>query len=119
MVRQAPQFFVSNGTAKLFAIVGTGMIVTACCTSGYLFITNIEPYKYEIRSPVFLTILFAIAALPVAWAFMEFFEKAANTILMCYCVELDLNKKQYKCPTGLKHFMREYQDESGHSEYRR
>lgn len=79
-----------------------------CCTIGYLFITNIDPYKHKIQSPVFLTIVFAIVSLPVSWAFMQFFEKAANTILMCYCVELDLSKKRYKCPTGLKNFLQEY-----------
>jgi hypothetical protein len=39
---------------------------------------------------------------------MEFFEKGANTILMCYCVELDLAKQNKKCPNGLKNFMEEY-----------
>ena len=105
MIRSASQFFISHGTTKLFINVGTALIVTMCTVIGYFFITNISPYKDEIHSPVFLTIIFAIVSLPISWAFMEFFEKGANTILMCYCVELDLSKKKTKCPTALKNFL--------------
>lgn len=105
MVRSAAQFFISHGTTKLFINIGTCLIVTISCFSGYLFVTNIEPYRSLIQSPVFLTIIFAIVSLPIAWAFMEFFEKGANTILMCYCVELDTVKANKKCPPGLKNFL--------------
>ena len=108
MLRSSGQFFISHGTTKLFINVGTMLIVTLCTVVGYFLITTIEFYKTHVQSPTFLTIIFAIVSLPISWAFMEFFEKAANTILMCYCVELDLNKKRYKCPAGLKHFMEEY-----------
>jgi hypothetical protein len=70
MVRSACQFTVSVGTTKLFTLIGTGVIITMCSVSGYLFMTNIEPYKYQVQSPVFLTILFVIASTPVSWAFM-------------------------------------------------
>jgi hypothetical protein len=108
MMRSAAQFFISHGTTKLFINIGTALIITICCVIGYFFITNISPYRDQIQSPVFLTIIFAIVSLPVAWAFMEFFEKGANTILMCYCVELDLAKNKSKCPPGLKNFLEEY-----------
>ena len=108
MLRSSAQFFISHGTTKLFINVGVILIVTICTTIGYIFITSIQPYQQEIQSPVFLTILFGLISLPVAWAFMEFFEKGANTILMCYCVELDLHKDKYKCPRGLKNFLDEY-----------
>lgn len=99
---------MSHGTTKLFINLGTALIVTICCTSGYLFVSSVEPYRSEIQSPVFLTIMFAIMTLPIAWAFMEFYEKAANTILMCYCIEMDLGKKKSKCPNSLKNFLHEY-----------
>lgn len=70
MLRSTAQFAVSHGTTKLFINLGTALIITICCTIGYLFITTIEPYKYEVQSPVFLTIIFAIVTLPIAWAFM-------------------------------------------------
>lgn len=108
MLRSTAQFFVSHGTTKLFIMVGTCLIVTISCVVGYFFITNISPYKSEIQSPVFMTLMFSLTALPIAWAFMEFYEKAANTILMCYCVELDLSKQRKKCPPALEAFMEEY-----------
>jgi hypothetical protein len=70
MLRSTAQFFISHGTTKLFIMVGTTLIITMCCVSGYLFITNIKPYKDQIQSPVFLTIIFAIVSMPVSWAFM-------------------------------------------------
>lgn len=70
MIRSAAQFFISHGTTKLFINIGTCLIVTISCFSGYLFVTNIEPYRSLIQSPVFLTIIFAIVSLPIAWAFM-------------------------------------------------
>ena len=108
MVRSSAQFFISHGTTKLFINAGVILIITLCTFVGYIFITSIEPYKHEIQSPVFLTVLFGLITLPVAWAFMEFFEKGANTILMCYCVELDLKKRGVKCPRALANFLDEY-----------
>lgn len=70
MVRCAAQFAISTGTTKLFVMFGTGVIITMCGVTGYLLMTSIEPYKHQIQSPVFLTILFVIVAMPVSWAFM-------------------------------------------------
>ena len=73
MLRSSGQFFISHGTTKLFINAGVILIITICTFIGYLFITNISPYRNEIQSPVFMTILFGLITLPVAWAFMEFF----------------------------------------------
>ena len=73
IIRSSSQFFISHGTTKLFINVGVILIVTICTVIGYFFITTIKPYMYEIQSPVFLTVMFALVSLPVAWAFMEFF----------------------------------------------
>lgn len=70
MLRSSATFFISHGTTKLFINVGTTLIITISTVIGYFFITNIDPYKNEIQSPVFLTIIFALVSLPIAWAFM-------------------------------------------------
>ena len=57
--------------------------------------------------------MFGIASYPVASAFLTLFEMASNTILMCYCMELDIVKNgNPHCPAGLKHFLRNYVNES-------
>ena len=70
MLRSSAQFFISHGTTKLFINVGIILIVTICTVIGYIFITSIEPYRNLIQSPVFLTVIFGIVALSIAWAFM-------------------------------------------------
>jgi hypothetical protein len=85
------------------------MIVAICCTCGYLALILIPELKSQIYEPVFLTVLFAIVSYPVASAFLGLFEIAANTILMCYCLEKELVKgTATKCPPGLRHFIKNY-----------
>lgn len=105
IVRCAGQFAISHSTTKFFIGLGKTFIVTLCCVIGYMFITKIEPYKSEIYEPIFLTIVFAIASYPIASAFMTLFEMAANTLLVCYCIEIDLAKGRSRCPSGLKVFL--------------
>lgn len=63
-----------------------------------------------------MTILFGIVSYPIGSSFMSLFEMAANTILMCYSLELDLMKgTNPKCPPALRNFLREYVKDS--SEY--
>lgn len=116
MLRSTMQFAISHGTTKVFILIGKLMIVSICCLAGYLFLTTVDKYRAIIYSPVFMTILFGIVSYPVACAFLNLFEMASNTILMCYCVELDLVKgANPKCPLGLRNFLRNYASES--SEY--
>lgn len=116
MLRSTMQFTISHGTAKIFIVFGKLTIVSLCCLGGYITLTTVEKYKTMIYSPVFMTILFAIVTYPVANAFMSLFEMASSTILMCYCVELDLMKgTNPKCPLALRNFLRNYVTES--SEY--
>lgn len=50
---------------------------------------------------------------PVATAFMNLFEMAANTILMCYSLELDLLEgANTKCPVALRNFLKDYMNNS-------
>lgn len=105
------QFALSHGTTKIFIVFGKLIIISSCILCGYLFLTTVEKYKTSIYSPVFLSILFGIVSYPVAAAFMNLFEMASNTILMCYSVDLDLSRgENVRCPKGLKNFLRNYMD---------
>ncbi len=108
ILRCAGQFAISHSTTKFFMGLGKTFIVTVCCVLGYIFMTNIEPYKSQIYEPIFLTIIFAISAFPVASAFMSLFQMAANTLLVCYCIEIDLAKGRSRCPSQLKVFLQDY-----------
>ena len=109
VLRSTAQFAISHGTTKIFISVGKVFIIALCCMIGYLAITEVSDFKDKIYSPVFLTILFGIASYPIASAFLTLFEMAANTILICYCMELDLVKNgNPRCPAGLKNFLRNY-----------
>lgn len=119
MLRSTMQFAISHGTTKVFILIGKLMIVSLCCFSGYILLTTMDKYKTTIYSPVFMTILFAIVSYPVACAFLNLFEMASNTILMCYCVELDLVKgANPKCPLALRNFLRNYANESEYSQHK-
>jgi hypothetical protein len=73
IIRCAGQFAISHNTTKLFIGLGKTFIVTLCCVIGYMFITKIEPFKSQLYEPIFLTIVFAIAAFPIASAFLSLF----------------------------------------------
>lgn len=113
MLRSSAQYAISHGTTKLFFTLGRLLIISLSSFIGYILITEIEPYRHSIYSPVFLTIIFIIVSYPVATTFLNLFEMAANTILMCYSLELDLLEgANPKCPVGLRNFLKDYMNNS-------
>lgn len=86
IVRSTAQFAISHGTTKIFILFGKMLICSICCVCGYIALTSIEYYKTNIYSPIFLTIFFSLVSFPIASAFLNLFEMASNTILMCYCL---------------------------------
>lgn len=73
MLRSTAQYAISHGTTKIFVSIGKLLVIVACCGIGYLSLTEIEEFRFKIFSPTFLTILFGIAAYPIASAFMGLF----------------------------------------------
>lgn len=77
---------------------------------GYLLITHIDAYSTQIYSP-FMPILviynfiqfFVVISLIVAHFFMDVFGISADTLLLGYCLEMDILKgKAIACPPALK-----------------
>lgn len=118
ITRSAAQYAITHGTTKLFFNLGRIIIICVGCLIGYVLITEVQPYRSNIYSPVFLTVIFALICYPIASAFMCLFEMGANTILMCYCLELDLldDGENPRCPTALRNFLRNYVHQSVSSE---
>ena len=109
MTRSAAQYAISHGTTKIFIFVAKTCIVSLSALSGYLLITEIEYFYLKVYSPVFITIIFVLVSFPIAMVFMEFFEMAANTLLMCFCLEMDvLRGNNPRCPQALRKFLQDY-----------
>lgn len=78
---------------------GKLLIATLCTLLGYLLITNIEQYSENIYSPFMPTVIFFVVSYVVASLFMDVFGIGSDTLLMCYCLELDVLKGlSYACP---------------------
>jgi len=45
--------------------------MTICGIIGYLFMTNFEPYKHQIQSPVLLTVVYVLVAFPISFSFLN------------------------------------------------
>ncbi len=53
------------------------------------------------------TIIFFVISFVVASLFMDVFAVGSDTILLCYCLEMDvLRGMSYACPEELKHVMK-------------
>ena len=73
-------------------------------------ISHIESLSENIYSPFVPTIIFFVISFVVASLFMDVFAVGSDTILLCYCLEMDvLRGMSYACPEELKHMMKQYQ----------
>ena len=112
ILRQTSQQFVTHSTVRLFKWFGKILIATTTMFVGLFHITNIDYFWQRIYSPFFPMIAFFVVAYPVASTFMEFFATAAKTLLMCYCIQLDLAVNRAKCPPALRNFFEDYVQDS-------
>jgi choline transporter-like protein 2/4/5 len=75
-------------------------------------ISHIESISESIYSPFVPTVIFFVVSFVVGSLFMDVFAVGADTILLCYCLEMDVMRgMSYACPEELKHVMKEYQRE--------
>lgn len=88
-------------------LFGKLFIALLCTFSGYLMITNIETFSLNIYSPFVPTIvifydirqIFFVISFVIGSLFMDVFAIGSDTILLCYCLEMDiLRGMSYACP---------------------
>jgi choline transporter-like protein 2/4/5 len=104
-IRSAGQVLITQSTLKVFVFIGVLFITLITTLIGWAVLTETSRFKYNIYSPLFPVLAFILVSFPIATTFMDFFSMAANSLLMCYCVEKDLSTSRNKCPAGLKAFM--------------
>ena len=106
VLRSGSQYAVTYGATKIFVFIGKACIVSLSALSGYLIVMETEYLNEKIYYPLSVTIAFVIASFPVPMVFMEFFEMAANSLLVCICLEMDLLRgNSPKCPQALRKFL--------------
>jgi choline transporter-like protein 2/4/5 len=98
ILRRTSQQFVAHSTMYIFKWFGKLLISLVSMFIGLVMITNIKSIWDEIYSPLFPVIAFLVVSYPVASTFMDFFVATAKTLLMCYCIQLDLGVNKGKCP---------------------
>lgn len=95
---------------------GKLLITIACTMSGYLMITQISYFSENIYSPfmptlvIFLLLqIFFVISFVISSLFMDVFGIGSDTLLLCYCLEMDILKGlSYACPGQLKNILDEY-----------
>jgi choline transporter-like protein 2/4/5 len=112
MLRQTSQQFVTYSTLFLFKWFGKLLISLLSMFIGLFLIINIESIWNKIYSPLFPVIAFFVVSYPIASTFMEFFAMSAKTLLMCYCIQMDLVVNRATCPPALRNFFEDYVQDS-------
>jgi len=87
---------------KIFVFFGQLFISAAATIIGYVIISYDDTYKDNIFSPAIPTVMFFIISFVIGSIFMSIFGMAADTLLMCLCVDKELSQGSAKsCPTAL------------------
>jgi hypothetical protein len=110
--RSGREYAITHGVGYLIMLFGKLCIALICTFAGYLMISHIESISESIYSPFVPTVIFFVVSFVVGSLFMDVFAVGADTILLCYCLEMDVMRgMSYACPEELKHVMKEYQRE--------
>lgn len=103
------RYSVLYGIAGIFVLFGKVFIASLTALGAFLVVTRWKKYSEEIFSPVIPTLLVLLFAYGVGNAFMTVYGMAAETILACFVLDEELNKKKNApprhCPESLKSFL--------------
>ena len=117
IVENALRFAALGAIGDIFKVLGKIFITCGSSYIGFLIITNIEPYKSDVQSPIPPTCVFGVISYVIAGIFMSIYEMACDTIIQAYLVDekLNLNSVEF-APEPLREFMTEHkskEDKSG------
>ena len=78
---------------------------------GYVMLTEIDYFSNDIISPIIPTMGFLITSFTIGSLFMNVYGMAIDTILLCYIVDMELNRNKggaQSIPPSLREFIEEY-----------
>jgi choline transporter-like protein 2/4/5 len=100
IVSHGSVFMVVNVLGSLIMLLGKVLISVASAFAAYILLENMADFQpggaTPVTSswlPVLLTLFFAYAT---ASGFMQVFDMAVDTMLVCYCVDVDENMQRHQ-----------------------
>jgi len=103
------RYSVLYGIAGIFVLFGKVFISALTGLAAFLVITRWDKFSAQLYSPVIPTLIVLIFAYAIGNAFMTVYGMAAETILACFVLDEELNKKKNApprhCPESLRNFL--------------
>jgi len=103
------RYSVLYGITGIFVLFGKVFISALTALGAYLVITKVEKFKEEVYSPVIPTLVVLVFAYGIGNVFMTVYGMASETILACFVLDEELNKKKNApprhCPESLRGFL--------------
>jgi len=108
------RFGVVSSIGGIFIFFGKIAIASGSTLIGYIIIDNYSGYKNDVYSPLIPSICIFVTSYAIAAVFLSIYGLAADTILACFIVDEQLQKKNNKsaihCPPSLEKFLDTHRD---------
>ena len=105
LIRNLGRFSTLILIGSFFSLFGTIFIGAASGVVGYLFVTNINPYKSELDSPIAPTLIMTVIGLIIGNVSMSVFGMSADALMHSFLLDEEINKGQAKAYPDLAKFM--------------
>jgi len=103
------RYSVLYGITGVFVLFGKVFISALTALAAYLAITKWSKFSENISSPLIPTLVVLVFAYGIGNVFMTVYGMAAETILACFVLDEELNKKKNApprhCPESLRNFL--------------
>jgi hypothetical protein len=96
LIRNLGRFSTLILIGSFFSLFGTIFIAVASGIVGYLFVTNVNPYKSEIDSPIAPTLIMAVIGLVIGSVSLSVFGMSADALMHSFLLDEEINKGQAK-----------------------
>lgn len=90
ILKHAAKFTIVEGLGDVFMILGKMCIASVSTFTAYLIVSYWPGLDDKLSSPIMPCLLVFIAALVLSSIFISVYSTAANTILQCFLVDLDI-----------------------------
>jgi len=103
------RYSVLYGIAGVFVLFGKVFISALTGLAAFLVITRWDKFSSQLYSPVIPTLIVLVFAYAIGNVFLTVYGMAAETILACFVLDEEINKKKNApprhCPESLKSFL--------------